>query len=509
MLKIAIFPLVLLMLSACASSPHPHDLLPVTGGQEDSLPADESIDDTLMEKQSRAIEKLKNRSALKIEKTAPQPVYSMRTLPRHPKVKKWIKYYSQKDRARFQRFLNRGAKYKEVIQDLLVTNGLPPDLYYLGILESGYVTKAISRAGAVGPWQFMAPTGRQYGLKIDEYTDERIDPIRSTLAAIRYLKELYRIKKSWPLAMAAYNAGPGRVRGAIRRGGVNDYWHLSQRRLLPHDTREYVPQFMAILTIGKNLRKYGFIEKPKEVLKPMELVKVPSPVPLKKIASISQLPLKTLKTMNPHLVQGLTPPGATHYPLWVEKGYVSRVSLAYNKISKHRISGLKARQRLAQNTKIHRVRRGQHLTMIARRYGTSVGKIKRLNNLRSSRIYVGQKLRVKSRAPARVASKKLPVARKSYYVVRPGDNLTHIAKRHGTTVSKLKRVNGLKKTTIYKGQKLKLEGQPRLKSYKILPGDNLYKIARKFGVSVKQIKAINNLTSNRILRGQYLKIAVH
>ena len=114
-----------------------------------------------------------------------------------------MKYYTTKDRERFQRFLNRGAKYKEVIEDLLVASGLPPDLYYLGILESGYRTNATSHAGAVGPWQFMRPTGRQYGLKINYYVDERQDPIRATEAAIRYLKELYRQKRSWYLALAA------------------------------------------------------------------------------------------------------------------------------------------------------------------------------------------------------------------------------------------------------------------------------------------------------------------
>ena len=140
----------------------------------------------------------------------------------------WIEYYCGKGRDRFQRFLNRGAKYKKVVQEMFIDQGLPPDLYYLGILESGYSKKAVSRAGAVGIWQFMAPTGRQYGLKINNYVDERIDPLRSTMAAGRYLKDLYHQKKSWFLALASYNAGPHRVGQAMRRGDTESYWSLTR-----------------------------------------------------------------------------------------------------------------------------------------------------------------------------------------------------------------------------------------------------------------------------------------
>ncbi len=515
----------LLVLTACASSPEleetPTSFLVSASEDQD----DNSIDDSLVWAQKRAVDRIRNRilderegPVMQAAPTKSKPVieveYLMETKEDHPKVKKWIEYYSVKDRKRFQRFLNRGAKYKQVIQDLLVTNGLPPDLYYLGILESGYVTKAVSHAGAVGPWQFMGPTGRQYGLKINNYVDERQDPIRSTMAAIRYLKELYRLKKTWYLALASYNAGPGRVRRAMRRGGVRNYWTLTRRRLLPYDTREYIPQFLAILTIGKNLEKFGFVEKPKEYLQPMELVKVPSPVKFKRIAQHTQFSENDIAELNPHLFKKMTPPGKRkYYHLWVPKHKIDQVSNSYAAIEKHRINGLKLRRRYVAGSsrRVHRVRRGQNLSTIARRYGTSVGKIKRLNGLRSSRIYVGQRLKVKGRARRSVASSKY----KQYHRVRRGENLTRIARKYGTTVAKLKRLNGMRKGRIYVGQKLSLMpggkkvARNKVRRYRIRRGDNLSTIARKFGLTIRKLKQLNNLRGNRILRGQYLNVAAN
>ncbi len=507
--------IILFLFVGCASTPEQ----PGQSFDTVDVSEDDTIDDSLVLAQTRAVDRIQAR--IENEKPPKETVgakvihsYELDTKPDHPKVKKWIRYYSKKDRKRFQRFLNRGARYKEVIQDLLVTNGLPADLYYLGILESGYVTKAVSHAGAVGPWQFMAPTGRQYGLKINDYVDERVDPIRSTLAAIRYLKELYRIKRTWYLALAAYNAGPGRVGRAMRRGGVRNYWHLTRRRLLPYDTREYIPQFLAILSIGKDLKKYGFVEKSEDYLQPMELVKVPGAVPLKTIAKVSGYDFEQLKKLNPHLRKKVTPPTKKKvYHLWVHKNSVAQVKQSYDALLAHRIQGLKVRSvaRSSRRTRYHRVRRGQNLSTIARRYGTSVSKIKRLNRLRSSRIMVGQRLKVKPRRGRRVASRK-PTRIPRSYRVRRGDNLTVIARRYGLSVARLKKINRLRSGRIHEGQRLKLKGltgvaSKKVKRYRIRRGDNLYKIAKKFGMTIRTLKRLNNLRSNNIMRGQYLRIA--
>jgi membrane-bound lytic murein transglycosylase D len=521
LLILAVFSLI-----AC-SSPKKQEVYSL---QAVDLSQASSLDESLVLAQQKSLERLENRVTSQsmdskgessdqstVGAKDVQPQYLMSTKDNHPKVKKWIRYYSKKDRKRFQRFLNRGARYKQVIQDLLVSQGLPPDLYYLGILESGYVIKARSHAGAVGPWQFMAPTGREYGLKINNYVDERQDPIRSTMAATRYLKELFRQKKSWYLALAAYNAGPGRVRRAIRRGGVRNYWSLTGRRLLPYDTREYVPQFLAILSIGRNLEKYGFVEEAKEVLAPMELVKVPSPVKLQTIAQKTGVSTQTLKKINPHLRKGMTPPNSKKvYHLWVPKESVEATTLAFESLKSDRVKGLKAQRYVAsRRVRYHRVRRGQNLSTIARRYGTTVSQLKRLNGLRRSQIYIGQRLKVRSTHQARrsVASNK----KARYHRVRRGQNLSTIARRYGTSVAKLKKLNGLRRSQIYVGQKLKLRGptkklkvaRKKVRRYKIRRGDNLYKIARKFGLSIRKLKKLNNLKGNRIHRGQYLKVAAY
>ena len=384
--------------------------------------------------------------------------YVLETKSNHPKVQKWIQYYSGKDHKRFQRFLNRGVQYKQMVQDLFVDRGLPPDLYYLGILESGYVNKAVSRAGAVGVWQFMAATAREYGLKINNYVDERRDPRRATVAASLYLKELYRQKKSWYLALASYNAGPGRVRRAMRRGASKNYWQLTHRRLLPYDTREYIPQFLAILYIGKDPERFGFVEKSIKELPLLELVKVPSPVKLKQIASVTGLSLEEIKKDNPHLLRGMTPPGSKDYHLWLRPDKRSLVTDKYAVLAKHRIKGLKPTRSIASyrgRRLYHRVRRGESLSVIAHRYGLSVRKLKKTNRLRSNRIYAGQKLRLAS--SGKVA-------------------------RRGT-----------------KGK--------RIHRYRIRRGDNLHKISKKFGLTINQIKRINNLKSDKIIRGRYLIVA--
>jgi len=363
-----------------------------------------------------------------------------------PQTKKWVRYYSKKDRKRFQRFLNRGAQYKSFIQAMLSEYKLPPELYYLGILESGYSTSAVSHAGAVGAWQFMGPTGKEYGLSINNYVDERLDPVRSTVAAIKYLKELRRQTRDWKLALAAYNAGPGRVRRAIRRGGRN-FWNLHRRRLLPRDTRNYIPQFLAMVHIAQNLKRYGFQEKPGEYHKDIHLVTVPSPVRLKDISHVTKLPVAKIRKMNPHLKKDVTPPHLKTYDIWIPKAHALSLISKKPTLARKVVKGLKVRQLYTRRrrARYHRVRRGDTLIGIARRYGKRVGDLRRRNRLRrSGMIRIGQKLRLTGgRAVARRPKK---------YRIRRGDNLTTIARKFNTTVKRLRALNKIRGNRILKGQ---------------------------------------------------------
>ena len=173
-------------------------------------------------------------------------------------VERWIDFFTVKDRERFQRFLERGEKYKPQIMAALREQGVPPEIYYQAMIESGFATSATSRAKAVGIWQFMRETGRRYGLRVDSYVDERRDPLRSTVAAALYMKDLYNVFHSWYLAVAAYNAGEGRIMNTIMRSKTRDFWEMARRKVLPNETMNYIPKFIAATMIGTDPQKYGF-----------------------------------------------------------------------------------------------------------------------------------------------------------------------------------------------------------------------------------------------------------
>ncbi len=318
------------------------------------------------------------------------------------RVKMWVTYFSKKDHARFARFLDRGETYRELIQDTLRKNGVPPEIYYLGLIESGFALRAKSHASAAGPWQFMAGTADRYGLKRSAYADERYDIVRSTEAAAKYLKSLHNVFQSWYLAMAAYNAGEGRILGSIMRGGSRDYWVLTERKAMPPETRDYVPKFLAALLIGRHPERYGFKPQSAAHWPLLKLAQAPSGVSLSAIAQAADISVVDLKKYNPHLLRGVTPPHGKTYGLWLNqenhtrfeqrqsaiaslKRGVSSRAVAYAATSKRKIYG-------KTSSKVHKVRRGEGLASIAKKYGLSPARLRRVNALKSSRIYAGQKL---------------------------------------------------------------------------------------------------------------------
>lgn len=313
------------------------------------------------------------------------------------KVADWIQYFSQKDRERFQRFLDRGEPYREVIENILEENQVPVDLYYLGMIESGFSTHAKSHAKAAGVWQFMRGTGKEYGLSSDAYVDQRLDPIRATEAAAKMLRDLYRDFHSWYLAMAAYNAGPGRIRSAIRRAGTNDFWELVERKKLPRETMEYVPKFLAARYIGENPELFAFYLNEEKKYPNVELVKVPSPIPFGSIEKTCGMPEGTLSFVNPHYLKSYTHPGHSFDEIWVPENYKKVVEEKSRALASETIRVKPVREKIApvpERVPLYLVRKGDNLKNIARKRGLSVAYLKRVNALKSDRVVPGQRLKL-------------------------------------------------------------------------------------------------------------------
>ncbi len=236
-------------------------------------------------------------------------------------VRTWIKYFTGRGRSWFVRSAERSGRYAPMLSEILNENDLPRDLIYLSMAESGFQNKALSHALAAGPWQFIASTGKKYGLHIGWYVDERLDPIKASFASSRYLKDLYGLFQSWELAAAAYNAGEGRVMRATRRYNTKDFWKIRRRRYLRRETRNYVPKIMALAIIGKNLKTFGF-EREVEFQKPLsyEVVHVGERTDLYKLAVDLKTSFQELRKWNPELKRWETPIGRSYYPLRVPVG---------------------------------------------------------------------------------------------------------------------------------------------------------------------------------------------
>lgn len=235
-------------------------------------------------------------------------------------VRKWINYYLSRGRNYFEIYSERGGRYVPLLAKILEDNGLPHDLIYLAMAESGFQTKAKSHARAVGLWQFIPSTGKIYGLKIDWYIDERRDPVKSTMAASRYLKKLYDDYGDWEIAAAAYNAGEGKVNRAIARYKTDDFWSLTKRRYLKAETRNYVPKIMALAIIGKNLDSFGFENM--EFHGPLDYaeIEVPGKTDLVALAAALKVDVEDIYYLNPELLRWYVPPYMEKYRLKVPVG---------------------------------------------------------------------------------------------------------------------------------------------------------------------------------------------
>ena len=326
------------------------------------------------------------------------------------RVNAWINFFTVRDRERFHRFLKRGAAYKQMVHATLKEHNVPREIYYLAMIESGYATQATSHASAVGIWQFIRGTGRRYGLKTDRYIDERRDPILATTAAARYLTDLHRMFNSWYLAMAGYNAGEYRIIGAIRKGNTRDFWELADRGVLPKETMNYIPKFMAAVIIGRDPAKFGFTDiEPDKTFPELERVQVSARYNLRAIANTAGLDHDELKRLNPQLKLGWVPASYKTYSVWLPKERIASFNQNKRLLAKYATPqrdlepqrksyparvNYRATARAAKKQMHYRVRRGDTLHAISERFGVPVTAIKKLNGLKRGKIYSGQSLRI-------------------------------------------------------------------------------------------------------------------
>lgn len=406
----------------------------------------------------------------------------------------WTNYFTTRDQERFHRHLKNGYKYKQLVFHILKEHGLPTDLFYVGLIESGFNSKIKSRVGAAGPWQFMPKTARHYGLRVDDQVDERWNIYKSTHAAARYFSDLYNIFGSWELAMCGYNAGEYRIIGAIRRGKTRDYRELVAKKLIPKETIYYIPKVAAARALVQTEEKYGFFHghNKDSLYGEASLVEINQSFNLKTVSRLSDVPLQTLREMNPDVKNDYVRVRGA-YGLLLPKSQAKKVA----NLELPKIATPKSRA-VASTQTLHRVRRGDNLSKIASRYGIQVSQLKSMNGLRSSRIYIGQKLRL----PGSMRSVSSSPSR---HVVRAGENLSTIAKRYGVNVSDLRRANRMRGSRIFPGQKLQLP-ESGVTTYKVRSGDNLTKIAHRFGVSIDTIRRSNGLSNNVIYPNQKLMI---
>jgi peptidoglycan lytic transglycosylase D len=429
-------------------------------------------------------------------------------------VQYYMGYFQTSGRKFFEKWLQRSGKYIPMMSEILQRNGLPPDLVYLAMIESGFNVKAKSHAAAVGPWQFIRPTALRYGLRVDSWVDERMDPEKSTIAAANYLGDLYEMFQSWELAAAGYNCGEQRVQAAIDAYNLYDYWAIADLAL-PKETRDYVPKLMAALIIAKDPKKYGFTGIYYSEPLRYENVSVPPQKSLDDIARVIGASKYTLVELNPNLRYGVTPPGGS-YEIKVPPGYGRVVASRQLEIASlttiasvgHSGSG---------NSLSYRVKRGDSLGRISNRYNVSVASIRKANRLKGSTIRVGQTLTIPGRGYnsgsdyVYASNDRVDVR----YRVNSGDTLGAIAARHQVSISTIKRTNKVEGSAIFVGQVLNIPDAVPPKyvassgaagSYQVSRGDTLGNIAQRHGVSVSSIKSANNIRGSTIVAGQTIRI---
>ena len=483
----------------------------------------------------------------------------------HELVTRWVDFFMGAGRSTFERWLKRSGRYMDLFRSVLQREGLPPDLVHLVFVESGFNLNARSVSAAVGPWQFLRSTGNFFGLTVDQWVDERKDPEKATVAAARYLKHLYGIFGDWPLALASYNAGEGTVLRAIKAQGTTNYWDLK----LPRQTEDYVPQFMAALTIARDPARYGFDSVELDDPMAFDEVALRGPVDLRTVARLADCSYEELKTLNPAVL---------HTAARGSGGIVTlRVPPGKGEAIMQRLHGGERLPTL-NLTLNHKVRKGETLQSIARQYSVNAQDLARINGIGRKRpLRRGMLLTVPAsmHAPApdiidpatdpRASTAYVPPRNhgrpaaaleghsttegRTAVIVERGETLASIAERYGVSAQDLMRWNRLKSARVTSGMRLKVRTRDAIAadsarndstqiaklqvpkrraskshtaaadshhrsssrarvSHTVRSGETLSGIARQHGISVAALRKANGLGSAQIRPGQRLKLPV-
>jgi membrane-bound lytic murein transglycosylase D len=440
-------------------------------------------------------------------------------------VEHYIIYFSVQKRKVFMRWLERSRRYAPMIRDILEKHGLPEDLVYLAMIESGLNPKANSPMKASGPWQFISETGQRYGLTVNHWIDERKDMEQSTVAAARYLKDLFDQFGCWYLAAAGYNAGEKRIEKAIKKHDTKDFWELRRYNALPKETREYIPKLIAAAILAKDPEKFGLPVSDYPLPVEFIAVKIPGGTPLSVIAQSASTDIATVRMLNPHILTGVTPPDRAYYRV--------KLPAAVNETTfRERLSTKLAAGKRVLRAVSYQVRKRDTLPKILKKFKITADDLRLVNHAdrklivkRGSVVYI-PRFRRSGPQSIMVASKtdrarnqairtiaRAKMSKRRYHTVQNGETLSDISRKYSIDVVTLKQINGLKGTRIYPNTKLRLVSyQERTKQgptryHVVRKGETLSIIAQKYGVSVSRLKKANKLRSTRIRPGMRIRVA--